>query len=261
LNLYLQHSGDYDGLPVLRFYLVYRALVRAKVAAIALSQHHTSQQEAELAHYLVQAERFVRPHAPGLILAHGFSGCGKTWLSSRFMTHPWVIRLRSDIERLRHFSDVEHQAGVAGVGTGRYSAEMTAATYTHLQHLARKLLQAQFTVIIDATFLQQGQRRLMYELAAACHAPLLLVSLEADTATLQQRIRARQQAGRDASEADLAVLAYQLQHHDPLSAQERTHSLCLDTTRPMDPEAIWAEIQARLSNAPADPRRKSLKMS
>jgi aminoglycoside phosphotransferase family enzyme len=32
LNAYLEHTGDYAALAVLSFYLVYRALVRAKVA-------------------------------------------------------------------------------------------------------------------------------------------------------------------------------------------------------------------------------------
>ena len=38
LNRYLEVSGDYAGVDVLRFYLVYRALVRAKVAAIKRAQ-------------------------------------------------------------------------------------------------------------------------------------------------------------------------------------------------------------------------------
>ena len=32
LTAYLETTGDYDGLAVLRFYIVYRALVRAKIA-------------------------------------------------------------------------------------------------------------------------------------------------------------------------------------------------------------------------------------
>ena len=38
LNGYLQRNGDYAGLCLLRYYLVYRALVRAKVAALRLAQ-------------------------------------------------------------------------------------------------------------------------------------------------------------------------------------------------------------------------------
>ena len=38
LNAYLEATGDYAGLAVLRFYLVYRALVRAKVHALRAQQ-------------------------------------------------------------------------------------------------------------------------------------------------------------------------------------------------------------------------------
>ena len=37
-SAYLELTGDYDGLAVFRFYLVYRALVRAKVACLRASQ-------------------------------------------------------------------------------------------------------------------------------------------------------------------------------------------------------------------------------
>ncbi|MGZ4969806.1 MAG: AAA family ATPase, partial [Methylobacter sp.] len=36
LNRYLQYTGDYEGLVLLRYYLVYRALVRAKVALLRM---------------------------------------------------------------------------------------------------------------------------------------------------------------------------------------------------------------------------------
>ena len=38
LNRYLEITGDYGGLSVLRFYVVYRAMVRAKVHCLRASQ-------------------------------------------------------------------------------------------------------------------------------------------------------------------------------------------------------------------------------
>src|SRR5207244_5024650 len=38
LNAYLTKTGDYEGLAVLPFYTVYRALVRAKIACLRLAQ-------------------------------------------------------------------------------------------------------------------------------------------------------------------------------------------------------------------------------
>ena len=42
LNRYLERTGDYAGLGVLRFHLVYRAMVRAKVDAIQLREERRS---------------------------------------------------------------------------------------------------------------------------------------------------------------------------------------------------------------------------
>ena len=43
LNLYLQHTGDYEGLVVFSYYLVYRAIVRDKVAMLRISQKYISE--------------------------------------------------------------------------------------------------------------------------------------------------------------------------------------------------------------------------
>ena len=39
LNAYLEQTGDYEGMAIIRFYEVYRALVRAKIARIRLNQN------------------------------------------------------------------------------------------------------------------------------------------------------------------------------------------------------------------------------
>ena len=52
LNAYLEITGDYDGLSVLRFYIVYRAMVRAKISRLRADQLGASDaQAAALAEY------------------------------------------------------------------------------------------------------------------------------------------------------------------------------------------------------------------
>ena len=60
-NRWLERTGDYEGLAVLRYYLVYRALVRAKIAAIRAAQGGA------------QATVAQRESATLLKLAEGFS--------------------------------------------------------------------------------------------------------------------------------------------------------------------------------------------
>ena len=108
LDRYLQRTGDYSGLSLLQFYQVYRALVRAKVAAIRAHQSGlsaTARDEAlkQYRNYTLLAERFTIKKAPTLLIAHGVSGSGKTSLTQPLLEQFGMIRIRSDVERKRLF--------------------------------------------------------------------------------------------------------------------------------------------------------------
>ena len=66
LNAYLEHSGDYAGLALLRFYQVYRALVRAKVSVIRLNQAGLSRAERNRS----KASTAAMPISPSATPAH-----------------------------------------------------------------------------------------------------------------------------------------------------------------------------------------------
>src|SRR5690606_31280992 len=75
LNAWLRESGDFDGLDVLRFYAVYRALVRAKIAHIRTRQPDAGAPERkrgreEVNAYIALADRLAHPARPVLVLAH-----------------------------------------------------------------------------------------------------------------------------------------------------------------------------------------------
>ena len=97
-----------------------------------------------------------------LIVFTGLSGSGKSlfggWLAERLP----AIRLRSDVERKRLFADEEEARGLE---QGIYSAAVTAKTYEHLRVLSGQLLEAGYSVIVDATFLKAEQRGHFAELA------------------------------------------------------------------------------------------------
>src|SRR5262249_2750735 len=103
LNRYLEQTGDYPGLVILRLYLVYRALVRAKVACIrgeqpGLSETEKAASRGELESYLKLAEQLTHAAATALILTHGFSGSGKSVGSEVVVEALGAIRIRSDVE-------------------------------------------------------------------------------------------------------------------------------------------------------------------
>src|SRR5690606_2538026 len=79
LNRYLEQTGDYGGAGLLRYYLVYRAIVRAKVACLRLRQMAADAERAaaivaEYRGYLALAERYCRSERPMLVMMHGMSG-------------------------------------------------------------------------------------------------------------------------------------------------------------------------------------------
>ena len=236
LNAWLEHTGDYAGLPVLQYYRVYRALVRARVAGLRLAQAQGDERAAslrELQRYLVLALRFTAPRAVELWLAHGFSGAGKSTQSQALIAGRGVVRVRADVERKRLFG-LAPQASSAAVPGGIYTAEASWRTHEALGQAARWALEAGHTVLVDATFLNPALRERFIALAAQVQVPCRILSFEAPLAVLRERVRSRQLAGGDASEASVQVLESQWAAAQPLSPAEEALTVHVDTTRPVD---------------------------
>jgi predicted kinase len=247
LNGYLEPTGDYEGLKLLRFYQVYRALVRAKVAAIRLNQAGLGNEEREqigesYRGYIDLAERYTRPTKPALMIAHGLSGTGKTTLTQTLVERLGAVRVRSDVERKRLHGLAATARSGSPLDAGLYTVEAGARTYDRLAALARAIVAAGHTVILDATFLRRAQRDRMHALAEELRVPFLILAFTASEPTLRERVIVREQTGVDASEAGLAVLEHQLASADPLTAGEQAQALVINTDKP--PSA--AELSERV---------------
>ena len=240
LNAWLEHTGDYAGLQVLQYYRVYRALVRARVAGLRLAQvegevggDKRAASLREVLRYLALALRFTEPRTVELWLAHGFSGAGKSTQSQALIAERGVVRVRADVERKRLFG-LAPQASSAAVPGGIYTAEASQRTHEALAQAARCALDAGFTVLVDATFLNPAMRQRFMALAAQAQVPCRILSFEAPLAVLRERVRSRQLAGGDASEASVQVLESQWAAARPLSPAEEALTVHVDTTRPVD---------------------------
>ncbi|MDO8990705.1 MAG: AAA family ATPase [Sideroxyarcus sp.] len=250
LNAWLEHGGDYGGMAVLRFYLAYRATVRAKVSAIragqaGLSRRAKADELAACRSYLGLARQCLQQRSPALIITHGLPGSGKTTFSQFALQQLGAIRIRSDVERKRLFGLGTLQSSRVHAGD-IYSAEATQRTYARLHELAREILAAGFTVIVDAAFLRQDEREAFRELAKSLSVPFAIASLQAADATLRERIRQRK---NDASEADVGVLDMLMAVQQPLSAQELECAAGFTTTQAPDSKAnsrAWSKLCALL---------------
>jgi aminoglycoside phosphotransferase family enzyme/predicted kinase len=218
LSRYLEITGDYEGVRLLPFYAVYRALVRAKVDAIAAEQspHLVEQYTKRMQRRVRTAVGFTERPRPVLLLMHGMSGSGKSWLSEQLVAPLPALRIRSDLERKRLLGA---SPSTAGFKRGNYSPEMSHRVYARLVECAENCLHAGFNVIVDAAFLEAADRELFTSLADRLNVACAFISCQADPATLLSRVTARAERGDDASEADQSVVNAQLRNFEPLQSQ------------------------------------------
>lgn len=240
LNRYLQYTGDYGGLALLRYYIVYRAMVRVKVALLSPRDEKDPQAEARCREAILShtrlAERCIRPMQPMLMLTHGYSGSGKSHFSTRLAEEEGAIHLRSDIERKRLFGLEAGDSSGSGLGSGIYSAHASRKTYFQLAEVAERVLDAGFDVVVDAAFLQREQRALFLKLAQKRDVPLMIFDYRADAAVLSDRIQSRAQ---DPSEATTEVLRQQMETAEPIDENEKARVVTIDT---MQADA-WSQIR------------------
>ncbi|MGZ8136396.1 MAG: bifunctional aminoglycoside phosphotransferase/ATP-binding protein [Methylococcaceae bacterium] len=228
INHYLQITGDYSGLGVFRYYLVYRALVRGKVALLRMTQQHEAAHKQTCDEYVLLAniaERFTKTAKPLLMITHGYSGSGKSTFAAQLTEKTGAIQLRSDVERKRLFG---YQAQ-DNTGGGIYTKDASERTYQRLAELAKIVIESGFSVIVDATFLKAAQRQLFKELAEASGAAFLMLDFQASEPALFARIEQRQQQHNDASEATAEVLQLQLQWAQPFTSDEESYRLTINT--------------------------------
>ena len=228
LNDYLELTGDYGGAALLDFYKTYRAMVRAKVTALRIAQMAEPDERKaamdEVNGYIDQALSYTRKKDPFLAIMHGFSGSGKSTCALKMVETYGVLRIRSDVERMRMFGKDDSDKLKEGI----YTPEATKATYYRLQELAMKIIQGGIPVVLDATFLKKWQRQLFWELSSEANVPFFILDLQCDTEILRHRIKKRSAEGIDISEANLDVLEMQLDSAEPLSAEETEKRLVLD---------------------------------
>ena len=237
---YLEQTGDYEGLSVLRYYAVYRALVRAEVALIRHRQPQLRRQvrlreHTSFEHYLALAERLRCPGARTLVVMTGLSGSGKSTVALELAQRLGGVRVRSDVERKRLFGFAPQDR----TGSGVYSPEATARTYDRMAQVARATLLAGVPAVVDGAFLKRVERDRYRALARELGVRFTLVSCEAPADVLRARVAARHRAGRDPSEADVDILERQMGWQERPALDEDADCIRIDT------QAEWAAVEER----------------
>lgn len=259
LNRYLEITGDYGSMEVFTLYFVYRCLVRAKVAVIRSKERHSIRHArsdlTRVRDYCDMALNQTQVRTPSLIAMHGLSGSGKTWLSTQLVSALPAVRIRSDIERKRMYDLDETADSGSSVAQGIYTDAANRALYGRMHELGAKILRAGHDVILDASYLRTSEREHARGIAADCKAGLLFIHTHAPEDILRDRIRERAGSGTEPSEADMAVLNYQLENIEPLTAAEQRAAFSWNTCENIGCEDFGRRLRQSITQPTPVPAR------
>ena len=256
-----KHCGDYAGIAVLRYYLAYRAMVRAKVACLRAAQLRRTRHAGPSGEF--RDYRAPRPppmpvrRAPAVIVNHGLAGCGKTTLSQALLERTGAVRIRTDVERkrlrglgARESSAFRHRGDLYARGDDPHhlspGRRPRARGRRRRPDCDRRCDLSQAVATRSVSRPRGGTSRAVRHLRHR----------RARVATLRERVLRRARLGTDASEAGLAVLDHQLRTDEPLAADERADVVVHDSERPLedaDRSETWRALRERLdADAPGD---------
>ncbi|MGF1537070.1 MAG: AAA family ATPase [Elainellaceae cyanobacterium] len=228
LNAYVEQTGDWEGLQVLPLYVSRQSYVRAKVTSFLLNDPSVSVEEKQTAteiaaRYYRLAWRYTQPRQGSLTLMSGLSGSGKSTVGRQIAAQTGAIQIRSDAVR-KHLGGVPlNQQGDQSL----YTPEMTQKTYGRLADLAFKLIDAGYSVILDAKYDRVAHRGPVLAEAKSRQVLLKMVYCDAPEDIRGDRLQSR----RDIADATVEVM--KKQSFEPFTAEEQPYVRSVDTTQPV----------------------------
>ncbi len=240
LNTYLEQTGDWDGLPILPFYLCRQAYVRAKVISFLLDDRQLSpEQKADALktakNYYQLAWQYTQRMQGSVIVMSGLSGSGKSTVAQYLAHQLPAVHIRSDAVRKQLGGIPLYEAG----GPDLYCPAMTERVYAQLHQLAQTVTQAGFNVILDAKFDRSQWRSPLATLCQTQGIDLTFIHCYAPLDILKQRLTDRQ---GDISDATAGLLATQIEQWEPFQPEELAQVVSLDTAAD-----DWQDVALALS--------------
>jgi aminoglycoside phosphotransferase family enzyme/predicted kinase len=189
---YISASGDMELSRLFDFYACYRAYVRGKVRSLRLAQRDEPRIVSDASAYFDLAWTHAGGlRQPYLLMTMGLPASGKTTLASGLARRLGLVHVSSDLVRktMAGVRPTEYRGDA--FGQGMYDRAVTQRTYAALRRHAARWLRRGRSVVVDATFGNPKERRLVRELAQRLDVPLRVVLCRADDATLKARLAGR----------------------------------------------------------------------
>lgn len=237
---YFAHQRDNYNEELLRFYKIYRAVIRGKVEVFRAhnAEEETTKKEGmrmageyfKLADYYIH--HFKEPFNPVVFM--GLSGSGKSTIAKDF-SPDWIV-LRSDEIRKTLLGVKKKEHLYSEFGKGIYTDKITNRIYhTLLEKAISNVLKGK-RVVVDATYLQSAHRKDFYQACVEKGLNPFFVHCFADEKVLKERIKKRIAKNKDISDAHLDTLNHQIKDiEEPkelpyyrvlrLNTEERLHNI------------------------------------
>jgi predicted kinase len=238
LSRYADASDEFELYWLVDFYQSYRAVVRAKVAAILSAdesleweQRRAARQSAK--RHLAFAERILRDRSCGsLILLCGKVGTGKSTVAEFLANVCGGIAISSD--RLRKkLSGLPPGARVeAATDAGLYSPQRRAAVYEAMLERAAPVVASGRLALLDASFDTAARRDRARRWASERGVPVLLIEVACEEGITLDRLAKRQAAGGSASDAGPEFYATSADRFEPPNEWPRGTRLQIRTDAP-----------------------------
>jgi uncharacterized protein len=209
LNRYLTltASENLDSLAALPLFMSLRAAIRANVLLARLGRNSPQERVMKPARaYFELAQLTIRPPAPMLVAIGGLSGTGKSVLARAVapsvMPQPGAVVLRTDVLRKQLFKVGETDR----LPKSAYRPEITGQIYETLVQRAIRILSQGHSVVVDAVFAHETERRAICDAAWKLNVRFVGLFLVTDLATRLSRVGRRK---RDASDATPEIAGLQ----------------------------------------------------
>lgn len=244
IDAYVDESEDPALRALLPFYLSYRAMVRAKIAALTWAASEVdadtrARAETEARTLFAMAERYSHGLVPpALVMIGGPTGAGRHTIGAVIERAAGLTVIEAAKVREALSSAAVDESHREAAREAAYSEAMTTATHQALSRQVRERLAAGETALVVANFFEREHREALLEAARSAGLPALYVEVHASDEEIAARL------GRRAFEAIPEAQREARRTAEP--ADEIPAEKRLDLPCPHDPEASAEEVLARL---------------
>jgi hypothetical protein len=235
VEAYIRCTGDAEILKLLNFYRCYYAYVRGKVVGFRLDDAAIAERDREEAsrtagRYFDLAYTYAaRLERPTLILVAGLMGTGKSVLARGLAPRLGAEIIRMDVLRKEILALAPTDRRYENFGEGIYAEEVSRKTYDAALRKAGDLLSAGRSVLIDASFKREAERRRAEALARLHGAAFHVLECVCPDAVIRRRLDARMMDAQEPSDGRWELFQAQRADFDPFLGWPAHLYIAVDT--------------------------------